>query len=72
VLEKIIVKILYSKLGLKYENNKNFVFIDHLKNFKTIKEEQNDSEHFEPEQLPSACSASQFDATTQQFNLNQI
>jgi len=72
VLEKIIVKTLYSKLGLEFEDKKDFVFMDYLRDFITIKEEQNKSEHFEPEQLPSTCSASQLDATMQQFDLNQI
>jgi len=30
VLEKLIVKILYSKLGLKYENQKDYAFTDYL------------------------------------------
>ena len=72
VLEKIIVKTLYSKLGLEYEDKKDFVFIDYLRNFITTKEEQNKSEHFELEEPSSAYSASQLDAATQQFDLNKI
>jgi len=72
VLEKIIVKTLYSKLGLEYEDKKDFVFMDYLRNFITTKEEQNKSEHFELEEPSSAYSASQLDATTQQFDLNKI
>jgi len=72
VLEKIIVKTLYSKLGLEYEDKKDFVFMDYLRGFITIKEEQNKSEHFELEEPSSAYSASQLDAATQQFDLNKI
>jgi len=72
VLEKIVVKTLYSKLGLEYEDKKAFVFMDYLRDFITIKEEQNKSEHFELEQPSSAYSASQLDAAMQQFDLNKI
>jgi len=72
VLEKIIVKTLYSKLGLEYEDKKDFVFIDYLKDFITIKETQDKSEHFELEEPSSAYSASQLDAAMQQFDLNKI
>lgn len=72
VLEKIIVKILYSKLGLNYEEQKDYSFTDYLRNFRTLKEDQNNSEHFELEEPSSACSANQLDAPTQQFDLNQI
>jgi len=30
VLEKIIVRILYSKLGLKFDNQKDYAFKDYL------------------------------------------
>jgi len=72
VLEKIIVKTLYSKLGLEYEDKKDFVFIDYLKDFITIKEDQNKSEHFELEQPSSTYSTSQLDIAMQQFDLNKI
>jgi len=72
VLEKIIVKTLYSKLGLKYEDKKDFVFIDYLKDFITTKEDQNKSEHFELEEPSSAYSASQLDIAMQQFDLNNL
>lgn len=72
VLEKIIVKKLYSKLGLEYEDKKDFVFIDYLKDFITIKEDQNKSEHFELEQPSSAYSTSQLDIAMQQFDLSKI
>ena len=49
VIEKIIIKTLYSKLGLNYENHKDYTFIDHLKNFKNIKEDRKNNENLELE-----------------------
>jgi len=72
VLEKIIVKTLYSKLGLGYEDKKDFVFMDYLRDFITIKEAQDKSEHFELEEPSSAYSASQLDVAMQPFDFNKI
>jgi hypothetical protein len=38
VLEKLIVKSLYSKLGLKYEDKEEYTFADYLKDAKKVKQ----------------------------------
>jgi len=72
VIEKIIVKTLYSKLGLQYKDKEAFVFMDYLRDFITVKGDQDKSEHFELEQPSSAYSASQLEAAVQQFDLNKL
>ena len=39
VLEKLIVKSLYSKLGLKYEEKSDYTFADYLNDVKEVRED---------------------------------
>jgi len=39
VLQKIILETLYSKLGLKYEDKKDYSFADYLNDVKNIGED---------------------------------
>jgi len=45
VLEKLIVKSLYSKLGLKYEDKEERPFADHVKNVKEAKDMKEEGEN---------------------------
>jgi len=51
VLEKIIIKKLYSKLGLKYENQKDYALADYIRDLETKKEARNNNEHSDSRDL---------------------